>query len=124
MKDHQAVTCSETSGYAGGTWRSTRPPARPRGAPWAGPSCSQPSCLKGEGIRLENIKKRLSASNWPDSSLTIDFVEVYLANLVHHVLVVKCDEAEATMPVGHLVVGQHRLLHLEEDGLRPGHVQS
>ena len=41
-------------------------------------------------------------------------MEVDLADLVHHILVVEGDEAEASVPVGHLVVGQHRLLHLGE----------
>ena len=41
-------------------------------------------------------------------------MEVDLADLVHHVLVVKGDEAEAPVPVGDLVVGQHGLLHLRE----------
>ena len=41
-------------------------------------------------------------------------MEVDLADLVHHILVVEGDEAEAPVPVGDLVVGQHGLLHLRE----------
>ena len=39
--------------------------------------------------------------------LTIYLVEVDLTDLVHHVLVIEGNKAEAAMPVSHLVVGQH-----------------
>ena len=46
--------------------------------------------------------------------LTIYFVKVDLAYLVHHVLVVKSDESESPVSVGDLVVSQHGLLDLAE----------
>ena len=42
----------------------------------------------------------------------VNLVEVDLADLVHHILVVEGDESEAPVSVGHLVVSQHRLLYL------------
>ena len=41
-------------------------------------------------------------------------MEVYLADLVHYVLVVKGDETEAPVSVSHLVVSEHALLHFAE----------
>ena len=48
------------------------------------------------------------------STITINFMEMNLTDLVNNILVVKGDESKASMPVGDLVVGQHRLLHLGE----------
>ena len=44
-------------------------------------------------------------------------MEMYLTDLVHHILVVEGDETKAPMSVGHLVIGQHRLFHLGEGQL-------
>jgi len=41
---------------------------------------------------------------------SIDLVEVDLTDLVNNILIVEGDESEAPVSVGHLVVGQHRLL--------------
>ena len=41
-------------------------------------------------------------------------MEVDLADLIHHILVIEGDKAEAPVSVGHLVIGQHGLLNLGE----------
>ena len=46
--------------------------------------------------------------------LTVYLMEVNLADLVHHVLVVKGNKAEPPVSVGHLVVREHALLHFAE----------
>lgn len=50
----------------------------------------------------------------PEKYLTVDFVKVNFANLVNHFVVVEGDESESSVPVGHLVVGEHCVLYLAE----------